>query len=221
MPLGAASQTVQTLDVAPPQGVLQLSASASVELPRDTLSVSFSATREGSDPAAVQSALKQALEAALVEARKIARPGQVEVQAGNLAVYPRYGKGAITGWQGSADMRVEGRDMTAIAQLAGRIQTMTLARVSYLLSRDAREKVEADVSSQAIARYRAKAAEMAKAFGYGGYSIREVSVTSNEPPPVMPMPRAAKMSVASEEALPIEPGTGTVSATVSGTVQMK
>ena len=46
-------------------------------------------TREGQDAATVQSQLKQALDAALAEARKAARPGQVEVQTGNFSLYPR------------------------------------------------------------------------------------------------------------------------------------
>ena len=72
--------------------------------------------------------------------------------------------------------------MAAIGQLSGRITTMTVARVAYRLSREASQKVEAEVAAEAIARYRAKAGEYAKQFGYGGYSIREVNVTTTEPP---------------------------------------
>jgi predicted secreted protein len=216
---GAAAQPV----LPPPQGVLTLTASASVEVPRDLLSITFSTAREANDAAAVQTALKQALDAALAEARERARPGEVDVQAGNFSIHPRYGnKGAMTGWVGSAEMTVEGRDMTAIAQLAGRIQTMTISRVGYALSRRAREKVEADVVAQAIARYRAKAEATSKEFGFGGYAIREVNVSTDEPPPHMPMTMMRQRAdAAATEALPVEPGRGIVTATVSGSVQMK
>jgi predicted secreted protein len=205
----------------PPQGVLNLNTSASVEVPKDLLTVTFSVTREGPDATAVQTALKQALDAALTEARKIAKPGQVDVRAGGFSIFPRYSnKGGITNWQGNTELVVEGRDMGAIAQLTGRVQTMSIGRVAYTLSREAREKVEAEVSAMAVARYRAQAAEMAKAFGYSGYTIREVNVTLNEPPggPV-PMMRASKSAMA-DDSLPTEPGKGTVTATVGGTVQM-
>jgi predicted secreted protein len=111
--------------------------------------------------------------------------------------------------------------MGSIAQLTGRVQTMSIGRVAYTLSREAREKVEAEVSAMAVARYRAQAGEMAKAFGYSGYTIREVNVTLNEPPggPV-PMMRASKMGAMADDSLPTEPGKGTVTATVGGTVQM-
>jgi predicted secreted protein len=214
--------SAQTLPA--PQGVLTLMASASVEVPRDVLAITFSTTRDASDAGAVQTALKQALDAALAEARKSAKPGQVDVQAGNFSIHPRYSnKGVITGWMGTAEMTVEGRDIGTIAQLAGRISTMTIARVGYALSRQAREKVEAEVVAEAIARYRAKAESTSKEFGFSGYAIREVNVTTDEPQPMhmAMMRRAATSDAAAQEALPVEPGRGTVTATVHGSVQMR
>ena len=54
-------------DTAPAQGVLGLSASASVEVTKDLLSVTFSTSKEGADANAVQAQLKQALDAALAD----------------------------------------------------------------------------------------------------------------------------------------------------------
>lgn len=211
-------------EVAPPQGVVNLTASASIEVTKDLLTVSLTTTREGQDAATVQSQLKQALDAALAEAKKVAKPGQVEVQTGNFALYPRYAaKGGMAGWQGSAELVVEGRDMQAIGQLTGRITTLTISRVAYGLSRTLREKVEADASAQAIASYRAKAADYAKQFGYGGYTLREVNVASDQPVGFVnaPMMRSKAMSASADESLPVEAGKGTVTVTVSGSVQMK
>ena len=209
-------------EAAHPQGVVSLAASASLEVPRDLLSITFSTTREGPDAAVVQAQLKQALDAALVEARKAARPGQVDVQGGNFALYPRYAaKGGISGWQGSTELGVEGRDMQAISQLAGRISTLTVARVGYALSRELREKTEAEASAQAIARYRAKASDYAKQFGYAGYVIREVSVNANEPGPVRPLAMQRAMVAAADDALPVEAGKGAVTVNVAGTIQLK
>jgi predicted secreted protein len=206
----------------PPRGVLTLTASATVEVPRDLLSITFSASRDGVDATAVQAGLRQALDAALAEARGAAKPGQVDVQAGNFSIYPRHDvKGTITGWLGSAEMTVEGRDMTAIAQLATSIKSMTIARVAYALSRQAREKVEGEVVAQAIARYRAKAQATSKEFGFKGYAIREVNVATDEPPPHMPMAMMRQRVDMAADALPVEPGRGTVTATVSGSVQME
>lgn len=215
---------VQAQAQTPRRDALNLSVSANQEVTRDVLSLVFSTTKEGADAGAVQAALKQALDAALAEARKAAKPGQVEVQTGNFSLYPRYAPkgGGINGWAGSAELLVEGRDATAIAQLSGRISTLSIARVGWGLSREAREKVEADVAAQAISRFKARAADYSRQFGYGGYSIGEVSVATQDGG-VMPMAAPAmryKSAALVEEALPVEAGKATVSVTVSGVVQM-
>jgi predicted secreted protein len=207
----------------PPQNVVGLSASASVEVTKDLLSVTLSTTRDGTDAASVQSALKQALDAALAEAKRAAKPGQIDIQTGNFSLFPRYSnKGVITGWQGTAEMGIEGRDIPGIAKLTGRITTMTIARVGTNLSREQREKVESEVAAQAIERYRAKAADYAKQFGFSGYTVREVGVNSNEPVAYAsaPMMRMSAKTADASETLPVELGKGTVTITVNGTVQM-
>ncbi len=212
----------QTLPV--PQNVVNLSASASVEVANDWLTIVFSTSRDGSDAAAVQAQLKTALDAALNEARKAARPGQVEVQTGNFSLNPRYTpKGGIAGWQGNVELIVEGRDTVAVAALAGKVQTLTVQRVGFSLSREARQKVEAEVASQAIDSFRARAEAVSRQFGFGGYSIREVNVTSDATA-MMVVPRArlqmAQAIVADSGALPTEGGKATVTANVTGSVQM-
>ena len=145
------------------------------------------------------------------------------MQTGNFSMFPRYSKGStISGWQGSAELVIEGRDMLAISQLVGRIKSMTVARVGYGLSREQREKSEADVAAQAIARYRVKAADYARQFGYAADAIREANVSANEPQPGNPQPmyREKAMSASSDEALPVEAGKALVAVNVSGSVQL-
>ena len=213
----------------PPVNLMSLSASASAEVTMDTLSVTLAATREGPDAATVQAQLRQALDSALAEARKAARPKALEVQTGGFSLSPRYASTpnraaapSIVGWTGRAELLIEGRDLQAVAQLAGRLPSVTVAQVRFALSREAREQAEEDTAQQAIARFRARAESYARQFGFGGYQIREVQVGQQEPMPVMvraPMLRAAAMA-APDESLPVEAGKATVSSTVSGSVQM-
>jgi predicted secreted protein len=221
----ALTAAAQAQVLPPPQNVVTLMATASVEVDKDWLTVVFNTTKDAGDAASVQSQLKQALDAALAEARKAAKPGQVEVQTGAFSLAPRYtSKGVINGWQGSTELVVQGRDMAGISQLTGRIQGLTIARVGFSLSREARAKVEADVTADAISRFRARADAVSKQFGFAGYTVREVSVSSDQgstPSPV-PMLRARVLSSASvDEALPVEAGKALVTATVNGSVQMK
>ena len=217
---GAFSQNMQADSL---QNVAQLSASGSVEVQQDLLSISMTTTRDGAEAGAVQTQLKQALDTALSQARQAASPGLMEVRSGNFSLYPRYGKdGKINGWQGSTELVLEGKDFARITGTAGKIQTLTLGNVSFALSREQRAKVEGEAQSQAIERFKAKAGEIARSFGFGGYTLREVSINANDQGP-MPRPRMAAMSAKSEmadAAIPVEAGKSTVLVNVSGSVKM-
>jgi predicted secreted protein len=217
------SSVALAADQAAPSGVVALTATASTDVTRDMLTITLMTNRDGADASAVQSSLKQAVESALSEARSVSRPGQIDVRTGNFSLSPRYSpKNAISGWQGSAEVVLEGRDLPGLSQLAGRIQSMSIARVSQGLSREQREKAEAAALSQAISRYRAQAAEVTKQFGYSSYVVREVSVSTNDPGsnPVPMFAVARSMAVQNDAPMPIEAGQTSVTVTVNGTVQL-
>ncbi len=219
--LGLLSSAVSAAE-APPQNVVGLAASATLEVNKDLLSVTLSTSREGSEAAAVQAGLQQALDAALAEARKFAKPGQIEVQTGAFSVFPRHsGKGLITGWQGTAELIVEGRDIPGIARLVANLGSLSIARVASVLSREQREKVESEVAARAIASFQAKASGYARQFGFSGFSLREVNVGTSEPMAAMAY-ESSKRSMQAElaAALPVELGKGSVTVTVNGTVQL-
>ena len=226
--LAGAAQAQSVLQPAP-QNVVSLSAQASAEVPQDLLTITLAVTRDGVDAATVQSQLRQTLDAALTEARKASRPGQVEVHTGNFSLFPRYASkvGAaptIAGWQGTAELVLEGRDLGAISQLTGRLQGLTVQRVVPGLSREAREKAEADVAAQAIARFKTRAESYARQFGFAGYSLREVTVGGSEvaPPVAQPMYRLTRAAAApaAEESQPVAPGQATVTVSVNGSIQL-
>ena len=222
----------------PPQNVVSLAADASAEVVQDTLTIVLQINREGGDAAAVQSQMRAALDAALTEARKAVRPGQLELRTGVFSLYPRYANkpnapAIITGWSGRAELLLEGRDVAAISQLAGRLGAtgpggngpgLTVARVVFSLSREAREAVEAEVANRAIARFKQRAETYAKQFGFGSYSLREVSVgtgdvASPSPQVNLRMLRSAAVATA-DEAQPVEAGKALVSVTVNGSIQL-
>ena len=119
-----------------------------------------------------------------------ARPdGHVEVQGGGFSLQPRFNaKGIVNGWQGTTSLTVQGRDISAIAELAGRVQTMTVGSLDYSVSREAREKVEGELAAQAIARFRAKAGDYAKAFGYSSFVVRDANVAFDNGVPQIIVP---------------------------------
>lgn len=208
----------------PAQNVLQLSASGTVETQQDLISLSLNTTRDAADAAAVQSQLQAALDAALAEVKKTAQPGQMDVRTGTFSVYPRYsGPNKIVAWRGTAELVLEGRDFARITQAAARATTMTIGSIGFGLSREQRAKVEVDAQHMAIDRFKQKAAELAREFGFSGYTLKEVNVTSND---MGPMPRfrmlaADSVAAAAPAPVPVEAGKAAVTVTVSGSVQLR
>lgn len=208
-----------------PANVVQLSASGQIEVAQDWLTISLNTRKEGPDAATVQAQLKAALEAALAVARPAAREGQMVVRTGSTGLYPRYNReGRISGWQGSTELVLEGTDMGRITTTAGQIQTLTLGQVAMGLSREAQRKLETEAQAQAIEAFKRKAEEVARGFGFSGYSLREVSLSGGGQPPQMPQPRMMAMEAKAAMAdapVPVEAGKAIVSVTVSGSVQLK
>lgn len=226
--LGAAACSWAADPPPPPQNVMSLAASASMEVTLDQLTVVLTAVKEGAEAPLVQTQLRLALDAALAEARKAVRPGQLEVRTGVFSLVPRYGPkaGNLVGWVGRAELVIQGRDLQAVGQMAGRLNTMSVSSASYSLSREALENAEAEVTARAITRFRERALTQAQGFGFSSFTIREVQVGTPDQPVTdfRPMPRL--MSVASgapppEAAIPVEAGKTQVATTVTGSVQMQ
>lgn len=207
--------------------VVNLSASGFLEVPQDWMTVRLSASREGGDAASVQAQLRKALDSGMGIARAAVSPNQqLQARNGAFGVYPRYDKnGKISGWQGNAELVLEGRDFTRIANTAGKISTLTIAGMDFSLSRETQQKLESDVQALAIERFKTRAKEVAKGFGFSDFALREISVSSADDGGGMPVRRTMAMeskafSSAGKE-MAVEPGTSRVTVTVSGAVGLK
>ncbi len=220
----AAPLALATGSGAPPAHQLSFSASASLEVTHDVLTVSLQAMRDGSDATVVQNALKQVLDTALQEARKAADPAAMAVRTQGFNLSLRYGRdGKPSGWTGTAGLVLEGKDIARVAATAGKLTGMTIVGTGYSLSRELRERHESALTAQAIQRFRARADEMARQFGYSGVQLREVSVQTSDGdgggPPAGVMMRASAVQ-ADAAPLPTEAGKGLLSATVQGSVTL-
>ena len=222
---GATVTFAQNTPTVAPHNVVQLSAAGSVEVQQDLLVLTLSTARDGKDAAVVQSQLRQALDAAVLEARRNAEPGQMEVRTGNFSLFPRYSQNSqISGWQGNTELVLEGRDFARITQTAARITSMTIAQVAFSLSPQQRSKVERDAQTLAIENFKTQAADLTHAFGFADYALREVAVNSNSYAPG-PRPRMmameAKSDMVGSAPIAVEAGKSTVTVNVSGSVQMR
>lgn len=222
MASSAGSLAAQTLP--PPENVVQLSASAQQEVVQDWLTAVLVTRHQAPDAGTVQNALKLALDRALVHAKGRSGAG-VEVSTGGFHVQPRYGRdGQVTGWHGTAELLVQGRDVARVAGLAGDTPGMVVSQMVFSVSRDTTQRLEADVRRQAIASFRRQAQQVAEDFGFKGYTLREVSIGEAGLPagarPRMFMAAEAGAALSSAP-VPAEPGKSLVQVTVSGSVQLR
>ncbi len=185
--------------------------------------MSLTTTREGADAQAVQSQLKSAMDAALTLAKKDARPLLMEVRTGRFGLSPRYSRdGKITGWQGNAELLLEGQDFARISETAGKLTTLTVGSASFGLTQMQRQGAQKEAQNQAIALFRQRATEIAKGFDFSAYTLGEVVVNFDDGGPIYrPQMMAARAMTADAAPVPVETGLATVSVTVSGSVQLK
>ncbi len=204
--------------------VVSLSASASQRVPQDWLRVVVRTRQEGTEAMAVQKQLKKTVDEALTHLRTQTKPRQLEVRSGTFGIHPRHNdKGRLVGWQGEADVVIEGRDFAKIAQVAGEVKDMAVESAQFSLSREGRQQLEAEVQSQAVQRFRQRAEQLAKDFGFKDYTLRQASVGSVDQPvpgPVAMMARAAMVADAPQP-IPLEAGQEEVQITVSGSIQLR
>lgn len=202
---------------------VNLAAQASVQVAQDLLTMSLSTTREGTNPQLVQAQLKAALDTALTMAKKEARPTQMAVRTGRFGLSPRYDRdGKITGWQGSTELVLEGQDFARISETAGKLTSLTVSGASFGLTQAQRQGAQAQAQTQAIALFRQRATEIAKAFDFQTYTLGEVSVNFDEGVPVyQPQMKALRTMAAEAAPVPVEAGMASVSVNVSGSVQLQ
>jgi len=208
-----------------PANQVTLSASAFKDVPEDWLTMTVGATVDASDAVSAQNQLKVMVENALAQLRPQAQPQQLEVRTGGFDIYPRHSnRGRVIGWQGSAELVIEGRDFARVSAAAGKIPGMAVGSVGFSISREGRQKLESEVQALAVERFRQRAQELSRSFGFTGYTVRQVSVSSaDQGGPVMVAARMSgqTMADAANMAVPVEAGKVTVNITVSGTVQMR
>ena len=213
---GAVAQTAQP----PYLNVVTLDASATAEVPSDLLTVTLFIEEQGPDPGQLATKVNARIEEALAKAK--AQP-KVEAHSGSYQTNPVYDRAnQITGWRIRAEVVLESRDFKAVGALAGTLQpVLKVGAMTFSLSRTAREATEAALTTEALARFQDKARAIAKALGFPGYTLGQVTVHGEGPvrPPIAY--RASAMALTDGAAggpVPTEGGKSTVTIQVAGTV---
>ena len=201
--------------------VITLDASATADVPTDTLTVTLFVEEQGPDPGQLATRVNARLDESLARARK---EPKVEARSGNYQTNPTYDRAnQITGWRIRADVVLESRDFKAVAALAGALQpALKLWSMTFSLSHGAREVAEATLLTEALGKFQEKARAIAKGLGFPGYVLGQIAVRSDGPVHAPVAYRGVAMSAMADAApsppVPVEGGKNAVTVNVSGSV---
>jgi predicted secreted protein len=204
--------------------VVHLSASAQTEVPQDWLVMVLSVQREGMQAPAVQKQLNTVLAAALATATPQNKPGSLEIKTGEMNVSPRYGRdGKINGWQGSAQLVLQGRDAVQIATLAGQLTDWTVSQIDWRLSPALKQEAEMRIQAEAVERFQSKAQFLTQQFGFARYTLKEVRVSAQESGEGVTPHRVSMVPMDAPSAAPVPTlaGKSLVVVNISGSIQLQ
>lgn len=207
--------------------IAHLSASATVQVPQDWLVIRMTVQKEGTDAAQVQRQIKTSLASALTQAQSEAQASALEVSTGQMNVSPRYNReGRTNGWNGVAELILQGQDIERITSAAGRMTGLVVSQVEWQISPELLTQTQTKVQAQAVTQWRAKAAALTQQLGLSRYTIKELSLNPAGQGPV-PGPRALPVAMMDTAAdgrsapLPLQAGQSQVSVVVSGQIWLQ
>ena len=215
--------------------MVEFAESANLEITRDTMTAHFSINAEGKDRATVNKAFQKKFN----DFNKAVQNNKLQTEILNRSASPRYeynnGKRIQTGWEEEAVFKVESKDFDAINRLIDEtLQTATLNRIGFSISKEKREAAVDQVSKAAILRFKDRAQDLAKTLGFSNYKIVKLNLghIGNRSiddrlgfarTKMMSAESAIVRSSASDENNVIQapsPGSEEISITVNGLVQM-
>jgi predicted secreted protein len=195
-----------------------LRAEASEEVAQDTVKITLAAEFSDATQAAVAKALSAALDSVMKQAKGTPK---VKVSSGNYSVWPMNDKdGKISNWRGRGEILLESRDFAAASELAATLgDRMPIANLAFSVSPEARAEKEAALLARAAKAFQSRAQEVATAFGFTGYSIRNVDLSGAG---AEYQPAGRMMSMAADKAsVPLEGGTERVTVSMRGSIFLR
>lgn len=194
-----------------------LSVSASRPAVNDQLQAVVFTEASGATPAALAAKVNPLIASGLRLAK--AYP-QVKAKSGTSQTFPVYGKnGRVDSWRLRSEIELESGDSTALAELLGKLQqTLMLETLQFQPSPEGRQRAEDGAIQDALTAFKARAALVAASLGKP-WRIRHIAINTNGERPVMPMMRS-KMLAAEAAPMPLEGGESTITATVSGQIDL-
>lgn len=211
--------------------VIEFSESAGMEVPRDTMIARFQVRAEGKDRNSVNASFTKKFNSFNQKSKHSSFKTELISRQANPVYQYDNGKRNQTGWEESAEFKVESKDFAALNRLISETQSdANVEQTYYSVSKQKREEVIDQVSKAAIGRFKDRAKNLAGTLGYSSYKIVKLNLghigsrtIGNEAgAQYNKMSRAAPMAASiSSDAIEVSsPGSEEISITVDGSIQM-
>lgn len=190
------------------------------EVENDWATARLSALAEGQDPARVASEVNEKMGRALARAKQ---EKGIEVESGGYVTQPIHDGNRIVRWQAWQELRLETADVDRLSKLVGVLQEqgLQLSGIEFSVKRETREALQDALTTEALAKFRARADLVSKGMGRAGWSLIALSVGQGGGQPHFYAMRAeADMAMKSAPAPAFEAGKSDLQVTVDGTVEL-
>lgn len=201
--------------------LVRLDAEAVAEVPNDQMQVLMVVEHQGRDAAALPALVNGDMRWALDTAKKHTA---VKAQTGAYMTQPEYASTRIVGWRAMQELLLETEDFGAMTALVSALQEKLQVRnMEFQPTRATRERVEEELTRQALAAFATRAQLIAEAMGAKGYEVVEVQV-GRAPGLYKTRARGMEMMAMAADAAPpvaVEAGTATLTVNVNGQIQLR
>lgn len=190
------------------------------EVENDWATARLSAMAEGQDPTRVAAEVNAKMTRALARAKQ---EKGIEIESGGYMTQPVYDANRIVRWQAWQEIRLESADVDRLSKLIGALQEeqLLLSGIEFSVKRETREKLQDELTLEALGRFRARADLVSKGMGRAGWSLISLAVgQGGGHPHVYAMRAEADMAMKSAAAPAFEAGKSELSITVDGTVEL-
>ncbi|MGD9602700.1 MAG: SIMPL domain-containing protein [Gammaproteobacteria bacterium] len=201
---------------------VDLAADAEQQVDNDLLIATLYTEHEGRRQAEIATRVNDTMSWALAQVKQVR---DVKAQTAQYSTYPVYANNGttVTGWRARQAVRLEGRDAQKLGDLVGTLQEkLAVESIGFGVSRERRDAAESALTAEALAKFQARAQQVAAALGRTGYRVVRLNIGTAGHGPAPIMRHEAMMMATKDAASPaqFEAGTRAIGVTVAGTIQL-
>ncbi len=204
----------------PLMNVVSFSTSAQAEVPNDEAVIELVAEHSAASADAVAKAVNEAMGWALERVRGV---DAVDAATRAYRTEPRYDRnGQIVSWRASQVLELKSRDIERVTALAGGLQQrLAIRSMQFTTSPGLREKIEAQLTREALERFRTRAELVRESMGAREYDVVSVALGSQQPGPQPLMAARGATMLAAEADIAVEAGRSELVVTAHGQIRLR